>query len=90
MQLTARVKIENIYRSKDYKDKETGEVKAGKWRIQTFDEIEGEEGTQMKLIDIPVPESMAKELQAKKGQEVSIPVSVYAIGKKIGFYGVER
>ena len=90
MQLLAKVKIENIYKSKDYADKETGTVTPGKWKIQTFEEIESEEGTQMKLIDISIPDNLAKELQAKKGQEVTIPVGVYSTGKKVGFYGLER
>ena len=90
MQLLAKVKIENIYKSKDYADKETGAVTPGKWKIQTFEEIKSEEGIQMKLIDISIPDSLAKELQTKKGQEVTIPVGVYSTGKKVGFYGLER
>ncbi len=89
MQLLAKVKVENLYKSKDYTDS-NGVVTPGKWKIQTFDEVESEEGTQMKLIDISIPDSLAKELQAKKGQEVTIPVGVYANGKKVGFYGLER
>ena len=90
MKLIAKFRLENIYRSKDFKDKETGEVRAGKWKVQTFDKVEGDEGVRMKLIDISIPDSLAEKLQDKIGQEVSIPVDVYKVGNKIGFYGLEE
>jgi len=88
MELVAKVRIENIFKSKDFVNKETGETTPGKWKIQTFDEVESEEGTQLKLIDISVPDEIAKKLQDKKGQLVEIPVKTFVQGKKVGYYGV--
>jgi len=89
MELIAKVKIENIFKSKDYTDKKSGEVIKGKWKIQTFDKIETDEGVQMKLVDISIPDKLAEQLKEKVGQIVSIPVAVYNNNNKVGFYGLE-
>jgi len=89
MELIAKVNVENIFKAKDYKDKETGEVSKGKWKIQTFEKIETEEGEQLKLIDISIPDKLAESLKDKKGQTVSIPVGVFVQGKRVGYYGLE-
>jgi len=88
MQLLAKVKIDNIYKSKDYVDKKSGETTAGKWKIQTFQDFETAEGKQMKLIDISVPDEMAKGLKDKVGQTVTIPVATFVSNNKVGYYGV--
>ncbi len=88
MELLAKVKIDNFYKAKDYTDKKTGETTAGKWKIQTFEKIETEEGEQMRLIDISVPEETAKSLKDKVGQTVTIPVATFVNNGKIGYYGV--
>ena len=34
MELLAKVKIENMFKSKDFTDKKSGETKEGKWKIR--------------------------------------------------------
>ena len=89
MLLKAKVKVENLYKSKDFKDKESGEVVAGKWKIQTFEKFETAEGMQMKLIDISIPEEVANKIKDKIGQEVEIPVGYFAKGGRVFFYGLK-
>lgn len=88
MELLAKVKIENLFKSKDFKDKATGETKTGKWKIQTFDTIKSEEGEQMKLVDISITDSFYETIKDKKGQIVSIPVGTFVNNSKVGFYGL--
>lgn len=88
MELIAKLKIENLYKSKDFKDSKTGDVTAGKWKVQSFQTIESDEGNQMKLIDISVPEEQALKLKSKLGEIVSIPVGTYVNNGKVGFYGL--
>ena len=88
MELIAKLKIENLYKSKDFKDSTSGEVTAGKWKIQSFQTIESEEGNQMKLIDISIPEEVARKLKDKVGEVVSIPVGTFINHNKVGFYGL--
>ena len=88
MELLAKIKIENLYKSKDFEDKKTGVVTPGKWKIQTFDEVEGDQGIQMKLLDISIPDELAKSLEGKVGQVVSVPVATYISNNRVGFYGI--
>lgn len=86
--LILELKIENVFRAKDFTDKKSGEVKLGKWKIQAFENIETEEGTQIKLIDVSVPDEVAISLKEKIGDTVSIPVKTYVNNGRVGFYGI--
>ncbi len=88
MELLAKVKIENMFKSKDFTDKKSGEVKVGKWKIQVFDNIETENGLQMKLVDISVPDKVGEILKNKIGETVSIPVGTYINNNRVGLYGL--
>lgn len=88
MELIAKLKVENLYKSKDFKDSKSGEVTPGKWKVQSFQTIESEEGNQMKLIDISIPEEQALKLENKLGEIVSIPVGTFVNNGKVGFYGL--
>ena len=88
MQLVANVKIENMFKAKDFTDKKSGEVKIGKWKIQTFDNIETKQGTQMKLVDISIPDELAEKLKNKVGETVSIPVGTFINNNRVGLYGL--
>jgi hypothetical protein len=89
MELLAKLKIDNLYKAKDFKDKKTGEVTEGKWKIQTFEKVETEEGEQMKLLDISIPETVAKTLKDKVGQTVTIPIGTFIYNGRVGYYGLE-
>ena len=88
MELLAKIKIDNLFKAKDFKNKDSGEITEGKWKIQTFEKIETAEGEQMKLLDISIPEDKASELQNKIGQTVTIPVGTFIQGNRIGYYGL--
>jgi len=88
MKLLAEIKIDNLYKAKDFVDKKTGETTEGKWKIQTFQKVESEQGEQMKLIDISIPDELAISLEKKKGEVVTIPVATYVSNGRVGFYGI--
>ena len=88
MELLAKVKIENLFKAKDFIDKKSGETTTGKWKIQTFDNIDTEQGMQMKLVDISIPDEQAEKLKNKIGETVSIPVGTFINNNRIGFYGL--
>lgn len=90
MELIAKVKIENLFKAKDFTDKDTGNVQAGKWKIQSFENVETAEGIQMKLFDISIPDELAKTLKDKVGQIVNISVGTFISGNKVGFYGLGK
>ena len=89
MKLLLELKIENMFKSKDFKDKDTGEVKVGKWKIQTFDNIQNDDGSeQLKLYDVSIPDGSVEELKSKIGKVVTIPVGTYVNGGRVGYYGI--
>ena len=88
MELLAKLKVDNIYKAKEFVDKKTGETTPGKWKIQTFEKVESEDGDQMKLIDISIPEERVKDIKDKVGQVVTIPVATFVNNGKVGYYGV--
>jgi len=88
MELLAKLKIENLFKAKDFKDKTSGEITQGKWKIQTFQTVEVEQGEQMKLVDISLPENVAITLKDKVGQIVTIPVATFINNNRVGYYGI--
>lgn len=88
MKLLLELKIENIFKAKDFTDKKSGEVKVGKWKIQGFDNVETENGIQMKLVDVSVPDEVAFKLKEQVGETVSIHVGAYSNNGKVGYYGL--
>lgn len=88
MELHAKVKIENLFKAKDFTDKKSGETTPGKWKVQSFEKIETEEGMQMRLIDISIPDELVVKLKDKIGQVVDIPVGTFISKNKVGFYGL--
>jgi hypothetical protein len=88
MELLLKAKIENLFKAKDFKDKDSGEITPGKWKLQTFDNIETENGTQMKLVDISIPDGEVSKYQEKIGQTVTIPVGTYISKGRVGYYGL--
>ena len=88
MELLAKLKVDNIYKSKDYLDKQSGETTPGKWKIQTFERVKSENGDQMKLIDISIPEDRVRDIKEKVGQVVTIPVATFVSNGRVGYYGI--
>ncbi len=88
MELLAKLKIDNIYKAKDFVDKKTGETTSGKWKLQTFEKVDSEQGQQMKLVDISIPDELAKSLEKKIGETVTIPVATFINNNRVGYYGV--
>jgi len=86
--LILEMKVENVFKSKDFTDKKSGEVKLAKWKIQGFDNIETEQGMQIKLIDVSVPDEVAIDLKSRVGEVVSIEVKTFVNNGRVGFYGV--
>ena len=86
--LILEMKVENVFKSKDFTDKKSGEVKPAKWKIQGFDNIETEQGMQIKLIDVSVPDEVAFDLKNKIGEVASIEVRTFVNNGRVGFYGI--
>lgn len=88
IKLLLEMKIENVFKAKDFTDKSSGEVKVGKWKVQGFDNVETDNGIQMKLVDVSVPDEVAFKLKEQIGKTVSIQVGAYSNNGRVGYYGL--
>ncbi len=88
MKLFVEAKLENIFKPKEFKDKESGEVKSQKWQLEFFERIEGDEGTQTVVHKISIPDEKLKQYQDKVGANVKVEVKAWKSGNKSGYFGV--
>lgn len=88
MQLNLSGKLENVFKAKDYTNKKTGEVKFGKWQLQFHEEVDMEEGKQLVIHKVSIPDDKAIEYVSKVGEIVVVPVKPYVYNNSIGYYGV--
>ena len=88
MKIFVEAKLENIYKPKEFKDKESGEVKPSKWQLEFFERVEGEQGTQTILHKISIPDEKVKQYQDKVGAVVKVEVKAWNSGTKSGYFGV--
>jgi len=42
----------------------------------------------MKLVDISIPDELAKSLEKKIGETVTIPVATFINNNRVGYYGI--
>lgn len=90
IKLILEMKVENIFRANDF-EKEGQETKVGKWKLQGFNEIDTQEGKQLKVFDVSIPDSVYPKYKEQIGKVVSVPVAIW-VDKKTGnhgFFGVE-
>ena len=84
--LTITAKLLGLYRSNDYKNKETNEVQLGKTKLQLLITHTMKDGSnKQELLDISIPPEKVPKYKDKVGQEVSVDVG--SIGK-VTYYGI--
>ncbi len=89
MELYLKGRLENVFRTKDFKDKTTGQIATkGKYQLQFIEEVEGAEGVQLVIHKVSIPDSLAMTYLDKRGQDVEIKVKPLVNGGKVSFYGV--
>ncbi|MDD2839310.1 hypothetical protein [Sulfuricurvum sp.] len=76
----------SIYKSNDFKDKETGEVSHGKHKLQLLVENELQNGSvKNEMQDISIPDTRVKEYEAQIGKKVQVKCDFVTKGQ-INFY----
>lgn len=88
MELILSAKLQNIFKAKDYTNSKTGEIKAGKWQAQFHEEVEMDEGKQLVIHKVSIPDEKIKEYIGKVGEIVNVPVRPYVYNNKVGYYGI--
>jgi hypothetical protein len=76
----------SIYKSNDFKDKETGEVSHGKHKLQLLVENELQNGSvKNEMQDVSIPDARVKEYEAQIGKKVQVKCDFVTKGQ-INFY----
>ncbi|MDO9303851.1 MAG: hypothetical protein Q7T77_00845 [Sulfuricurvum sp.] len=76
----------SIYKSNDFKDKETGEVSHGKHKLQMVLESELQNGSvKNEMLDISIPDNRVKEFETQVGKKVQVKCDIMSKGQ-ISFY----
>ena len=87
MQLFIQGVLKNVFKAKDFTN-ESGEVSKGKWQLQFEDKIKVEDGYQLVIHKVSVPDEKIGEYKSFVGKEITIPVRAFASKGKIIYYGV--
>lgn len=76
----------SIYKSNDFKDKETGDVTQGKHKLQLLVESELQNGSvKNDMQDISIPDTRVKEYETQIGQKVQVKCDVVS-KSQVSFY----
>ena len=69
--------LDNIYKGRDFRDKETGETKEGKTYLQLMVDDRLNNGQIKKqLIDMPIAPERAKQYETSIGQQVELKCNI--------------
>jgi len=84
--LTLKEKLLHSYKSADFTDRESGEVKIGKNKLQLLMELPLKNGSfKNELLDISIPNEKVAQYVGKEGKLVEVDVAYFG---KTTFYGI--
>lgn len=88
MNLILSGKLENVFKARDFKNKD-GEIESkGKWQLQFMEKVEGEDGFQMVIHKVSIPEEKAMDYREKIGETVEVFVKAFSNKGKVIYYGI--
>ncbi|HIC78262.1 MAG TPA: hypothetical protein EYP02_03680 [Sulfurovum sp.] len=88
MKLIIKAKLENVFKARDFKSKDGTTESKGKWQLQFMEKIEGDEGFQINIHKVSIPDEKAADYKNKIGSVIEVPVKSMALKNKVIYYGV--
>ena len=88
MELIIKAKLENVFKARDFKSKDGESDSKGKWQLQFMEKVEGDEGFQMNIHKVSIPEDKAAQYKNEIGSVIEVPVKSMALKNKVIYYGV--
>jgi len=88
MELIVKGIMDNLYQSKEFTNGKTGNVTPATWYAQFTERKESEQGSQMIIHKIKVPDDKINLYKSKVGDLVEIPVKQWVMNGKAGLSGV--
>lgn len=88
MKLIIKAKLENVFKARDFKSKDGTTESKGKWQLQFMEKIEGDEGFQINIHKVSIPDEKAADYKNKIGSVIEVPIKSMALKNKVIYYGV--
>ena len=92
MNLFIEGQLFNVFRNKDFKQKDTGDVKVGKWKLQFMvDRDMGDgRGTQKVFEDVSIPDTLYDRYKDMVNKNVKLEVGTMSMNNKVIFFGIDK
>ena len=88
MELVLKGKLENVFKAKDFINK-NGELESrGKWQLQFMEKVEGDDGFQIVIHKVSVPDDRVSLYKDNIGSDIEVPVKAFSLKGKVIYYGV--
>ena len=88
MELVLKGQLENVFKAKDFINK-NGELESkGKWQLQFIERVEGDDGFQIVIHKVSVPDDKVSLYRDSIGSDVEVPVKAFSSNNKVLYYGI--
>ena len=88
MELILKGILENVFKAKDFIGK-SGEVESkGKWQLQFMEKVESEDGYQIVIHKVSVPDEKVSLYRDSIGVSIEVPVKAFSSSNKVLYYGI--
>ena len=88
MELIIKAKLENVFKAKDFKSKDGESDSKGKWQLQFIEKVEGDEGFQINMHKVSIPDDKVVQYKSKIGSVIEVSVKSMSFNNKVLYYGV--
>jgi len=88
MEIIIKAKLENVFKARDFKSKDGESDSKGKWQLQFMERVESDEGFQMNIHKVSIPDDRAAQYKNKIGSVIEVPVKSMAYKNKVIYYGI--
>jgi len=88
MELVLKGRLENVFKAKDFINK-NGEIESkGKWQLQFMEKVDGDDGFQIVIHKVSIPDEKIADYKNEIGNVVEVPVKSMALKNRVIYYGV--
>lgn len=88
MELVLKGQLENVFKAKDFINK-NGELESkGKWQLQFMEKVEGDDGFQIVIHKVSVPDDKVVLYRDSIGDAIEVPVKAFSSNNKVLYYGI--
>ncbi len=90
MEIQIKAKLNNIFKRGDFTNKDTGEIKVGKYQLEFMSQKEVIKGAGFETVieRISIPDELYPKYKNMIDKEITVTVGAMAQNKKVIFYGI--